>query len=510
MRVLIFSRDIFRKFPFLLIANILLLVVVSLVGAASMFALAPVVDFLINPDLQGVSRLTQQAVAMMESIGVPATMGGMLAAFLVLNVLKAGLDIFARYFILRTKYAVLRDLMLGTFEDFFRARWCFFGSAKQGTLLNTFMRELTVVGDAFGAMGLFFANIIQVILYLAVPFYLSWQVTTISLTVALLFAWPFLLLGRVTYRLGRLTTSAANQIGAVIQESLSMAKLLLGFGNQHKSVEALGRAFDVHCQTTIKSQTLSIAIPIIFFPLGLLVVTIALFVARKLAVPLSETAVLLYAFLRIIPSIGQLGEQKNSLDNFFPSYEQVINLRHRAKELEQQTGTRIFKGFNREVVIEELSFAHPGHEPILVDVNMRIPKGHMIALVGESGAGKSTVIDMIMGFNEPMTGRITLDGVPLHDFDINSYRQRIGYVPQDSVLFNMTIRDNLRWAHESATDEEIGQACRLANAHEFIKEFPQRYDTLVGDRGVRLSGGQILAGRPSLGHPAKVKPPDPG
>jgi len=96
-----------------------------------------------------------------------------------------------------------------------------------------------------------------------------------------------------------------------------------------------------------------------------------------------------------------------------------------------------------------------------------------------------------MGFNEPGSGQITVDGTLLFDFDINSYRRRIGYVPQDSILFNMSIADNLLWANESATREEIEEACIQANAHEFIREFPKGYNTLVGDRGVRLSGGQI-------------------
>ena len=114
----------------------------------------------------------------------------------------------------------------------------------------------------------------------------------------------------------------------------------------------------------------------------------------------------------------------------------------------------------------------------------------MFAVVGESGAGKSTLIDVLMGFNQPETGSVTFDGVDLGQYDIVSYRQRIGYVPQDSVLFNTTLRENLRWSHDQATDDEIEAACLRANAHEFIRGFPEGYGTLVGDRGVRLSGGQ--------------------
>jgi ABC-type multidrug transport system fused ATPase/permease subunit len=159
--------------------------------------------------------------------------------------------------------------------------------------------------------------------------------------------------------------------------------------------------------------------------------------------------------------------------------------------MNQKSGQRLFQGFNQEIAIRNLVFAYPGHKPVLSDINIVIPKGKMIALVGKSGAGKSTLIDMIMGFNEPISGQITLDGIPLEEFEIHSYRKRLGYVPQESILFNLTIKDNLLWANSSATDAEIKQACRQANADEFIENFPAGYATLVGDRGVRLSGGQI-------------------
>ncbi|GAG34567.1 unnamed protein product, partial [marine sediment metagenome] len=220
-------------------------------------------------------------------------------------------------------------------------------------------------------------------------------------------------------------------------------------------------------------------------------VVVALFTARRFGVPLSEMAVLLLALLQVALCVGNLTAQKNCLENFFPSYEQIKNLKSRAKQLKQESGSRQFNGFTRQLLIQGLSFAYPGQGLVLVDINVRIPKGKMVALVGGSGVGKSTFIDLIMGFHQPMEGEIMFDDVPLQDFDIRSYRRRIGYVPQDSVLFNTTVRDNFLWACESATEEQITQACWQANADEFIRQMPQGYNTLVGDRGVRLSGGQV-------------------
>ena len=491
MKVIIFIREIFRKYPALLCANILLLVFASLIEAASLLCVAPLVDFIINSDLHGESPITQKVVAVLAFVGFPVTVVSILIIFLVLNVFRSGFQIGAMHLILRTKYVVLRDIILGTFEDFFNARWYFFSSSVQGKLLNTFMREMVVVGNAFGGMARFFASILQMILFLGVPLYISWRVTLVSVVAGGLLSLPFLLFSKLSYRLGKLNTSTSNKFSKIIQENLSSAKVVLGFANQDNSKEMLSHAFDAHRSATLKSQTLGIAIPLMYYPLGLVVLIIAFFVARRLAVPLSETAVLIYSLMRVVPVIGQITGQKTVIDNFFPSYEQVINLRNRAKECKQKTGTRPFAGFKNVINFDGISFAYDGHEPVLTDVNVAIRQGNMTALMGESGAGKSTFIDVLMGFNEPLTGRVLVDDIPLEEFDIKSYRKRIGYVPQESILFNMTIADNLLWANAAATGEEIEDACIQANAHEFIKEFPEGYNTVVGDRGVRLSGGQI-------------------
>lgn len=490
MTVLAFVRDVVGRFPLLFLASTAFLIAEGLVGVVSIFSVAPIIDVFLDPGLHKPSPITREAIRLLGTFGVPATLWNIVAMFLAFQMAKNGFSILARHSLLRTKYAFLRELMVGTFEDFFRARWAFFSSSRQGTLLSTFLREIGVVGDAFGAMSLLFASLLQLLLYLAVPLYLSWQVTSVSFAVALLFALPFLLLGRVNYRLGRLSTATANETGKTLQENLTLAKVVLGFANQGKSVTELARAFDQHRRVTLRAQTLGFATPLFYEPLGMVVLFIALFVARRFAFTLSEIGVLFWAFRSCIPLLALSVGQRNTLANLVPSYEQLTDLRRRARELAQPSGDRPFEIFAREITLENLTVAHPGHAPTLVDINLRIPKGRMVAIVGESGAGKSTLVDLIMGFIIPTSGRIAFDGTPLQEFDITSYRRRVGYVPQESILFNTTIRENLRWAREDATEAEIGEACRQANASEFIEEFPEGYDTVVGDRGVRLSGGQ--------------------
>lgn len=491
MNLLIFSRYVFKNFTSLVLLNVLILIIAGLIDSAAILSLAPVVDILIDPSLNHMSSITHRIVGVVDKVHLTTSVGSLLAVFVLFNAVKGFFLIFSNCYVLKTKYALLRSLILGTFSDFFNARWFFFSTNKQGTLLNTFLRETSVVGDAFGAMASFFAQILQCIVFIVVPFCISWQVSLISISCAVLVALPFTLLGNVSYRLGQRNTATANDIGAVIQESLQSAKIILGFGNQNKAIALLSTAFDAHRNVTIKSQTLREAIRQMYIPLGILVLAITIVTGRRFALPTAEIVVILYSFFKIIPLMADITSQKNTLDNFFPSYEQVMRLRDQALTLQQKTGKTAFSHLQHGVSLASISFSYPGGSPVLTDVTARIPKGKMIAFVGHSGAGKSTLVDTVMGFNEPTAGHIFVDDVPLQEFDVISYRQRIGYVPQESILFNTTIRDNLLWAQELATDDDIMSACCLANAHEFIREFPSGYDTLVGDRGVRLSGGQI-------------------
>jgi len=491
MKALAFIYEILRKFPLLLISSTVLLVGVSFIGAFSLFAISPIVDFFVHPDMQGVSVLTQKAFGVLEYVGLPVSLGSCLTIFVGFVVLTCVFQVFARYLILRTEYAVMRNIILGTFEDFFNSSWHFFSSGKQGELLNTFNRELKSVGCAFTGMAMFFSTVLQTTFFLAVPFIISWQVTLISLCVALIFMLPFIVMGRYCYRLGQLTTATANRVSSVIHENLSLAKVVLGFGNQNKSVANLADAFDAHRAVAVKGQVVSKAMPVLYRPFGVIAIVIALFAARWFGIALSEITVLLLALLQVALTIGNLTMHKSSMENFFPSYEQIKRLRQRAGKLRQISGDREFKRFSRQLAVEGVSFSYPSRQDVLIDINVRIPKGSMVAFVGESGAGKSTLIDIVMGFHQPAKGVVKIDGVELKEFDVYSYRRKTGYVPQDSVLFNMSIRDNLLWASESAGDEQIEQACQLANADEFIRQLPDGLDTIVGDRGVRLSGGQV-------------------
>jgi ATP-binding cassette subfamily B protein len=314
-----------------------------------------------------------------------------------------------------------------------------------------------------------------------------------------------MLLHRISYRLGKRNTETANVVMGVLVEIIGAARLILGFGRQNQARERYLRAFDRHVHVTLRLQTLWTATDTFFKPLGMLAVVMAMGFALQQQVRISELAAVMWSLLASLPILAALLQGNISISTFLPSYEQLVSLRKEAAEAEEIEGQRIFTRLECGIELKDIDFTYPDREQTLTNLNMNISKGQMTALVGESGSGKSTVTDLVLGLQIPEKGEVLIDGIPLGDWKQNSFRERIGYVPQDPLLFHASIRDNLLWSFEQATEVDLWEVLRLANAEAFVKELPQGIDTLVGDRGVRLSGGQrqrIALARALLRKPA--------
>jgi ATP-binding cassette subfamily B protein len=276
----------------------------------------------------------------------------------------------------------------------------------------------------------------------------------------------------------------------VLAESLSTARLILGFARQHKAIEGYYGAWDRHVVVAIRSEALSLSIHCLFLPFAIAATMIGIGISIGKSDNLAEMAAVLWSLLRAAPIMSELLKTNISLSNFLPSYEQLAKLRMQAEAVKEIQGEKEFQTLEHGISLREVDFAYPGLSETLQKVSLEVQKNQMTALVGASGSGKSTISDLLLGLQVPDQGEVLLDGIPLHDWRQNSFREKIGYIPQDPQLFHCSIRDNLLWSFDRASESEIWEACHLANAEEFVRKLPQGLDTVVGDRGVRLSGGQ--------------------
>lgn len=468
----------------------LLLVVEGTVAAISVMALVPVADFMLDPSLTKASRITQVVVEVLAAMGLSPTFWALGLLFVLSSFLKGLLDVVIRYTILYIKYIVVRGLFGDALRTFFKARWQFFSGSDQGTLLNTLNRELNTIGDTLGGLATLLAQMVQILIYLAVPIWLNAQLTLTALGLAVLFGLPFMLLHRISYRLGQRNTETANVALGILSEIIGAARLILGYGRQNQARQRFIDAFNQHTHVTLRSQTLAVAVPRLFHPMAMLAIVIAIGIAVQHQVSISELAAVMWSLLGAMPILIALLQGNISISNFLPSYEQLVALRESAAEFEEVQGTGVFNRLERSIELKDLSFTYPGRTQTLSDVNLSIQKGRMTALVGESGSGKSTITDLVLGLQIPEKGQVLIDGVPLGELQQNTFRERIGYVPQDPQLFHASIRDNLLWSFDQASESDLWEALQLANAAAFVKDLPQGIDTVVGDRGIRLSGGQ--------------------
>jgi ATP-binding cassette subfamily C protein len=200
--------------------------------------------------------------------------------------------------------------------------------------------------------------------------------------------------------------------------------------------------------------------------------------------------VFLFAFYRLSPRISGLQASQSLLLSFVPGIKRVEDYTDIAAAFHEASGSMPLDRFSDAITLEDVSFSYGPTPAALHHISLTIPHGRSTAIVGPSGAGKTTIMDLVMGLLTPESGEIRVDGTPLRDVRLSDWRRQIGYVPQDASFFHATVADNIAWGLDGASRDDVVAAAKLADADEFIRTFPDGYDTIVGDRGMRMSGGQ--------------------
>ncbi|MDQ3820119.1 MAG: ABC transporter transmembrane domain-containing protein [Acidobacteriota bacterium] len=333
------------------------------------------------------------------------------------------------------------------------------------------------------------------IAFLAASFYYNWRLTLGSLAIAPIIAVLTARFGRALRNLARESFEGNKRLTDTAQEALANQSIVKAY----RAEEHERRRFTTVAREIVRANLRSAKIAALSPPtiemIGVIAVVVLLFFGQReiLAGHMNAAQFLTFLFFlfRSYDPMRKLSRLQNSMEQALAAARHVWDVMDEHAEIPEKPDAVELKPLSREIELRGVSFGYANESrTVLREVNLRIPAGSMIALVGESGGGKSTLTKLLPRFHDPTTGAVLWDGTDLRDVLLGSLRKQIALVTQETVLFNDTVRNNIAYSKLDATHAEIEEAARVAFAHDFIKELPQGYDTLVGERGIFLSGGQ--------------------
>jgi subfamily B ATP-binding cassette protein MsbA len=333
------------------------------------------------------------------------------------------------------------------------------------------------------------------IAFLAASFYYNWRLTLGSLIIAPIIAVLTARFGRALRNLARESFEGNKLLTDTAQEALSNQSIVKAY----RAEASERRRFTQVAQTIVRANLRSAKIAAISPPtiemIGVLAVVLLLFFGQREIMMGRMNAAQFLTFLfflfRSYDPMRKLSRLSNSMEQALAAAHHVWEVMDEHAEIREKPEAVELPPLSREIELRGISFGYANESrAVLRDVNLRIPAGSMIALVGESGGGKSTLTKLLPRFHDPVEGTVLWDGTDLRDARISSLRRHIALVTQETVLFNDTVRHNISYGRPDATDDEIEEAARIAFAHDFIMELPAGYETIVGERGIFLSGGQ--------------------
>ena len=372
----------------------------------------------------------------------------------------------------------------------------YFARTKIGDLINQLNVEVNRTTIAIRNLVRLAVVIITIAVFFILLILTSWQLTVISTVTLGVVTLLNQFMVKRSKILGKRLSEISKNYSSRVFEILSGIRLVKATANEEREYRQIDQIIVDRESAEFSSQLIFAGIGPFNEIINILALMLIAVLGRQAfsnQLELFSSSLLTYLIIlfRTLPYLGQLNSQRSTLANTAASVEIVTALLRRDDKPFMPRGVQPYRPLQEGIRFNQIRFNYPGHEQeVLRGIDLFLPKGQTLALVGASGAGKSTLADLLPRFYDPTDGTIELDGVDLKTIDLHSYRSNLGIVSQETFLFNASVRENLLYGRPDATEAELIEAAKRANAYEFIEHLPQGFDTMIGDRGVLLSGGQ--------------------
>ena len=392
---------------------------------------------------------------------------------------------------------VVRDIRVMVYSKVMHLPLGFFSEERKGDIIARMSGDVGEIENSItSSLDMLLKNPILILLYFSTLIVTSWQLTLFTVLVLPGMGW---LMGKVGKKLKRKSLEAQGKWSdtmSQLEETLGGLRIIKAFIAEDKMVDRFKQCSDELRDATNKvAIRQSLAHPMSEF-LGTLLIVLVLWFGGLLILGDGTSMeastfifymVILYSIINPLKDFAKAGY---NIPKGLASMERVDKILKAENPIKEPVNPLPLHGMNDRIEFKDLSFSYDGKREVLKHVNLMVPKGHTIALVGQSGSGKSTLVDLLPRYHDVQLGEITIDGVNIKNFRIHDLRALIGNVNQEAILFNDTFFNNIAFGVENATMEQVIEAAKIANAHDFIMETELGYQTNIGDRGGKLSGGQ--------------------
>ena len=400
------------------------------------------------------------------------------------------------YFFSRVSERAMADIRRTVYSKIISLPIHFFEQRRTGELTSRISLDVNQMQNVLSfTLAEFFRQVATIIVGIGLIWYTSWKLTLFMLATFPVMILATIIFGRYIRVLSKKVQDALAEANVIVEETLQSIQVVKAFTNEPLEINRYGGSLNRVVENGLKAATFrgGFASFIIFALFGGIVGVVwygaGLVEAKQLTIADLITFILYTMFIG--GSAGGLGDIYAQIQSTIGASERLVEILGEDSEVDVQN-IHPAMSVQGEISFRNIKFSYPSRSDIMVlkNISLEVAAGQKIALVGYSGAGKSTIVQLLMRFYSPQSGSILVDNQNIDDFNISEYRQNIAIVPQEVILFGGTIKENIAYGKPNASDAEIMAAASQANALEFIDNFPEKFETVVGERGVKLSGGQ--------------------